>query len=108
VEIICVSSQSMIAVQRIDHDFRSHYSMLSDPELLLGAALNVPTIMDVDKRWSHRIALVMYRPHRKGVFYLLSDADAAANAPQVWRGCKWQDVVESWVSMVGRLIRWAA
>lgn len=83
VRIICVSSQPMVTLQRVDRYFGSSHLMLSDPELQIGEALDLPTITDGDTRRYRRITLVTNGERIERVFYPVANADAAGNARQV-------------------------
>lgn len=83
VTIMCVSSQPLRAVQRVGHYYDFSHFMFSDPELLLGAALDLPITQKGDTRHYRRLTLVTNGGKIEKVFYPLSDGDAAGNARQI-------------------------
>jgi len=80
---MCVSGQPLRALQRVSHYYDFSHFMFSDPELLLGAALDLPIAQKGDTRHYRRLTLVTNGGRIEKVFYPLSDRRAAGNARQI-------------------------
>jgi peroxiredoxin len=83
VTIMCVSSEPLSALQRVGHYFDFSHFMFSDPDLLVAAALDLPTTQKGDTRHYRRLTLVTNGGRIEKVFYPLSDGDAGGNARQI-------------------------
>lgn len=57
--------------------------MLSDPDLLVGQAFDLPTFSSGDVTHYRRLTLVAYDGEVERVFYPISDASAPGNARQM-------------------------
>lgn len=84
VKVFAVSSQSVEDLGRMERDLEVSHLMFSDPELLLGHALGLPTVQDgVGNKHYRRLALVAEGGHIRGVFPAFQDSEAPASARQV-------------------------
>ena len=95
VKVFAVSSQSVEDLGRMERDLGISHLMFSDPELLLGDALGLPTVQDgVGNKHYRRLALVADGGHIRGVFPAFQDSEAPASARQVltWLTAKYGDI----------------
>jgi peroxiredoxin len=83
VKVFAVSSQSVEDLGRMKQDLEVAHLMFSDPELLVGHALGLPTVQDGGTSRYRRIALVADGGRIRAVFPALQDNQAAASARQV-------------------------
>jgi peroxiredoxin len=81
VTVISISSQPVVDLARISNALGATHLMLSDPELLVGEALDLPTVDDAEQRRYRRIALIAEDGRIRGVLPT-QDIDAAASARQ--------------------------
>lgn len=85
VQIICVSSQPAAQLLGVGHYFGFSHLMLSDPNLEIAQALDLPTVRDGDTLRYRRLTLVTNGGRIAKVFYPVQNRDAAQSARQAMR-----------------------
>ncbi len=82
VQIICVSSQPAAQLLGVGHYFDFSHLMLSDPNLEIAQALDLPTVCDGDIFRYRRLTLITNGGQIAKVFYPLQSRDAVHSARQ--------------------------